>query len=147
MTGMTGTGTGPESPGARPPLPALPDRSAYCDGDGWIEALPGAAGGGWYWVPVWGTQPSWLGRPPLVNVAHYDGAGVYGQAIYTEGDLEVTAFTDRTSRDAATARVAAYWWRTDGTGPDGLPVLLRDEDIPQQYRQPYQSPPARRTQD
>ena len=138
---MTGAETGSVSPGA---LPALPDRSTYCDGDGWIEALPGAAGGGWYWVPVWGTPPSWLGRPPLVNVAHYDGAGVYGQAVYTEGDLEVTTFTDRTSRDAATARVAAHWWRTDETGPDALPE--RDEDIPQQYRQPYPSWPDQKPQ-
>ena len=75
-------------------LPALPDPSGGYGYD-WMEAVEDAANG---WRVVAGMKDGrQLGDWPLYIVAVYrdKDRGLYGVASYTEGDIEVSGFTDR----------------------------------------------------
>lgn len=113
-------------------LPPLPDPFVLGDGYPWIDALTG----GWYAVGVWGRGGGWnLGRWPYVIIAHHDSPNRYALAVYVEGDLDAQTFPDRSGRDTATDRIAAYYWRRYGDGPTDLPE--RDEDLADHHRGPY----------
>jgi hypothetical protein len=98
-------------------LPPVPD-SLWHEGYYWLRALRH----GWYDVSSWGRDGWDLGCWPLAVVLHYDGEDRYGLAVYVEGDVEVTAYRSREDRDGATDRVAAFYWRRRGHGPDDLPA-------------------------
>ena len=113
-------------------LPKLP-RSIWDHGYDWIGALSG----GWYVVPSWGSRGWDLGRWPLVIVAHYDsdGDGLYGLAVYIEGDIDETAYRTREERDQATDLQAAASWREFEHGPRNLPAS--DDQLQRHHRGPY----------
>jgi hypothetical protein len=97
---------------ALPPLPA-----GHQDGSDWLSALDH----GWHAVPLWGRDGWDLLEWPHAAVAHFDGDGVHGLAIYEEGDVTVESFPGREQRDAATDRIAVQYWRYNGRGPRDLP--------------------------
>lgn len=100
-------------------LPALPDGHAHGDGYGWMGAL----GNGWGEVASWGRDGWDLGSWPYVVVAHLDDdkRGLYGTALYVEGDLFVEAWETRRERDLSTSATAVWYWRYYGRGPKDLP--------------------------
>ncbi|MFD0264496.1 hypothetical protein ACFRKE_23600 [Kitasatospora indigofera] len=75
-------------------LPALPDPSGGYGYD-WMELVE-EAGSGWR-VVAGIADGRLLGDWPLYIVAVYRDKerGLYGVASYTEGDIEVSGFTDR----------------------------------------------------
>jgi hypothetical protein len=111
-------------------LPSLPD-SLWNQGYDWLGPLRH----GWYGVSSWGRGGWDLGSWPRVVIAHYDGEGRYGLAVYVEGDVEVTAHATREDRDRVTDQQAASWWQYFGRGPKDLPAE-GDELLPH-HRGPY----------
>jgi hypothetical protein len=113
-----------------------PPGNEYDGGHGWMDRLTGT---GWYPVPDWGNSGWNLGRWPYVVIAAYDPPPdhpqVYGLATYVEGDIDVTSFPTRAERDAATDRIAAFYWRNYDTGPDDL--AANDADLAPQHRGPF----------
>lgn len=97
-------------------LPPLPEWTG--EGYEWMGNLAH----GWHAVGLWGDQGWDLGRWPYVIIVHFDGDGLYGRAVYVEGDLHTGAYTVRAARDQATSDTAVFYWRTYENGPDLPPV-------------------------
>ena len=114
-------------------LPELPGWTG--EGYEWMQQLAH----GWYSVSAWGEQGWDLGDWPLVIVAHYDSPDLYGQAVYVEGDLEITAYPSREERDRAASSTAVKLWRWNERGPSLPPV---DSAQPEPYFPPYFRPRA-----
>jgi hypothetical protein len=112
-----------------PPLPPPSD-----DGYDWMSDLRDLRNG-WKPIPGWGRDGWDLGSWPYAIVVHYDGDDRYGLATYVEGDIVVGSFSSREERDAATDRVAAFYWRHDGSGPNDLPES--GDDLAQHHRGPH----------
>ncbi|MER5698898.1 hypothetical protein ACWDBO_44910 [Streptomyces mirabilis] len=115
-----------------PPLPS--DDWGVPDGYEWISQLSAT---GWYAVGLWGADGWDLGSWPYQIVAHCDlpALGVFGLVTYTEGDLDVSAFSSREERDAETNQVAVSWWISNENGPSGLTPDM--SPIPIRYSGPY----------
>jgi hypothetical protein len=79
-------------------LPDLPGTDRCDTGYDWIVLLTGTG-----WREVAGIGDQLLGDWPYQVVAFYDDPemGVYGIAVYTEGDVWAEAFTDRWDRHKA----------------------------------------------
>ncbi|WP_331733275.1 hypothetical protein OG948_60535 (plasmid) [Embleya sp. NBC_00888] len=96
----------------------------------------------WYVVPNWGMDGWDLGSHPNSVVAHYDDILLgthFGLAVYTEGDVQVSAFQGRHARDAATDRLALELWDYWENGPSNAPKPGTPVDeIPFMFRGSYQ---------
>jgi len=105
-----------ETPTADELLP-LPARGW---GDGW-DWMDGLASTPWVAVPNWGHDGWDLGQWPYVIVvtcAPTTGASCYGVATYVEGDLDPQAYATDEERVAAIDRIAEFYWRIYGRGPE-----------------------------
>lgn len=85
-------------------LPLVPDPADCDNGYDWIERL---RGNGWKEIPGL-ADGRLLGDWPYQVVAHHDDPerGLYGLAVFTEGDVSVEGFRVRERRDEATADYA-----------------------------------------
>lgn len=82
-------------------LPELPDTSTCMDGYDWMERVRAERTG---WREVAGTADGrMLGNWPYQAVAFYndDERSLYGLAVYTEGDVHVEGFRNKTARNKA----------------------------------------------
>lgn len=93
-------------------LPDLPDPEACDTGYDWIEQLRGT---GWHAIAA-AAGGRLLGDWPYQVVAHFNDPDrhLYGIGVYTEGDVSVEGFRDKTARDRATD---AYLEDADSAGP------------------------------
>jgi len=81
-------------------LPDLPAADGCDNGYEWMEELVGTG-----WAPVAADRTGrLLGDWPYQVVAHHNDPerSLYGLAVYTEGDVSVEGFRDRSARDKAT---------------------------------------------
>lgn len=78
-------------------LAPIPKPDMLDDGYDWMRRLRGSG-----WEPVSSARDGRpLGSWPYQIVAHHDDheRGLYGLAVYTEGDLHVEGHWDKTARD------------------------------------------------
>lgn len=87
-------------------LPDLPNTGDCDNGYDWIELLAGTG-----WREIAGIGDRLVGDWPYQVVAVHTDAemGVFGLAVYTEGDVSVEAFTDRWDRHKA----ITWYFETD----------------------------------